>query len=50
MRDDKLERLAGFDDERGPQLFKCDPAGWYVGYRATAAGAKGAQITNPVRK
>ena len=25
--------LAGIDDERGPQLFKVDPAGYYVGYK-----------------
>ena len=25
--------LAGIDEERGPQLFKVDPAGYYVGYK-----------------
>jgi len=25
--------LVGIDEERGPQLFKVDPAGYYVGYR-----------------
>ncbi len=25
--------LAGIDDERGPQLYKVDPAGYYVGYK-----------------
>lgn len=28
--------LAGIDDERGPQLFKVDPAGYYVGYKVCA--------------
>ncbi|KAJ3115481.1 Proteasome subunit alpha type-6 [Phlyctochytrium bullatum] len=32
--------LAGFDDEAGPQLFKCDPSGYFVGYKATTAGTK----------
>lgn len=25
--------LAGIDDERGPLLYKVDPAGYYVGYK-----------------
>ena len=25
--------LAAIDEERGPQLFKVDPAGYYVGYK-----------------
>ena len=25
--------LIGIDDELGPQLYKCDPAGHYVGYK-----------------
>ncbi|WFD33827.1 proteasome endopeptidase complex [Malassezia cuniculi] len=34
--------LIGLDDEQddAPQIFKVDPAGHYVGYRATASGAK----------
>ena len=31
--------LCAIDEERGPQLFKTDPAGYFVGYKATAAGA-----------
>ncbi len=31
--------LIAIDEERGPQLFKTDPAGYFVGYKATAAGA-----------
>mmetsp|Transcript_65075 Transcript_65075/g.107952 ORF Transcript_65075/g.107952 Transcript_65075/m.107952 type:complete len:177 (+) Transcript_65075:98-628(+) len=28
------------DDEKGPQLFQMDPAGFYMGYKASAAGHK----------
>lgn len=28
------------DDEKGPQVFKVDPAGHVLGYKATAAGSK----------
>jgi len=32
--------LIGMDDVKGPQLYKFDPAGYYVGYIATASGTK----------
>ena len=35
--------MIGIDDEgetKLPQLFRCDPAGYYVGYKATAAGER----------
>lgn len=32
--------LIGYDDELGPQVFKTDPAGYYCGFKATAAGVK----------
>ena len=31
--------LIGIDEEKGPQIFKCDPAGYYVGYKATAVSS-----------
>ena len=27
--------IVGIDEERGPQLFKVDPAGYYVGYKVS---------------
>lgn len=42
--------LIGLDDERGPQLFKVDPAGYFVGFKATAAGAKQTESLNHLEK
>lgn len=42
--------LISVDDEFGPQLFKCDPAGYYVGYKATASGPKQQEATNYLEK
>ena len=33
-----------------PQLFRCDPAGYYVGYKATSAGQKEQEATNFLEK
>lgn len=32
--------LIGYDAELGPQVYKTDPAGYYCGFKATAAGVK----------
>lgn len=32
--------LTGIDATLGPQIFKLDPAGYFVGFHATAAGTK----------
>jgi 20S proteasome subunit alpha 1 len=38
------------DDELGPQLYKIDPAGHYLGYKACAAGVKEAEASNLLEK
>lgn len=42
--------LIGVDDDFGPQCFKLDPAGYYVGFHATAAGQKQQEAMNHLEK
>ncbi|KAI8618816.1 nucleophile aminohydrolase [Chytriomyces sp. MP71] len=42
--------LIAYDDEAGPQVFKCDPAGYFAGYKGTSAGTKGQEATNHLEK
>jgi len=45
--------IVGIDDEgetKLPQLFRCDPAGYYVGYKATSAGQKEQEANNWLEK
>jgi 20S proteasome subunit alpha 1 len=40
----------GIDEERGPQLYKIDPAGHYYGYKACASGVKEQDALNYLEK
>jgi 20S proteasome subunit alpha 1 len=42
--------LVAVDEERGPQLFKTDPSGYFVGYKAIAVGAKDTEANNHLEK
>jgi len=42
--------LGSIDEEMGPQLYKIDPAGMYMGYKATAAGVKEQEAINYLEK
>ena len=42
--------VIGIDAERGPQLFKVDPAGYTVGCRGAGAGAKETEAENWLEK
>lgn len=42
--------IMAVDEEKGPQLFKIDPAGYYVGYKATASGVKDQEAINWLEK
>jgi 20S proteasome alpha/beta subunit len=45
-----ISLLIAVDEERGPSLFKVDPAGYYVGYKAAAVGAKEAEAVALLEK
>ncbi|KAF8901699.1 nucleophile aminohydrolase [Gymnopilus junonius] len=42
--------MIGIDPELGPQIFKLDPAGYFVGFHATAAGQKQQEAMNNLEK
>merc|ERR1712168_73326 len=42
--------LIGVDEERNPLVFKCDPAGYYCGFKATASGVKQTEATSFLEK
>ncbi|XP_042376424.1 proteasome subunit alpha type-6-like [Zingiber officinale] len=42
--------ILGIDEEKGAQLFKCDPAGHFFGHKATSAGLKEQEAINFLEK
>lgn len=42
--------ILAIDEEKGPQLFKCDPAGHFSGHKATSAGLKEQEAINFLEK
>lgn len=38
------------DEDKGPQLFKCDPAGYYTGVKAVSTGPKQQEATTYLEK
>ena len=42
--------LVGMDPERGPLVYKMDPAGYYCGYKAISAGVKQTEANNYLEK
>lgn len=42
--------LISLDEERGPQVHKCDPAGYFAGYKAVSSGPKYQEAANYLEK
>lgn len=42
--------FVGIDEEKGPQVFKVDPSGFCLGYKAIAAGTKDQDAINYLEK
>lgn len=42
--------LIGLDELSNPAVFKLDPAGFYVGFKATSSGSKQTEATNYLEK
>ncbi|KAG5248376.1 proteasome alpha type [Salix suchowensis] len=46
----EVAMILGIDEENGPQLYKCDPAGHFYGHKATSAGLKEQEAINFLEK
>lgn len=42
--------LVSIDEEKGPSIYRFDPAGWFAGYKACASGNKEQEATNTMEK
>lgn len=42
--------LIAIDSDKGPQVYKTDPAGYYCGYKATSVGVKQTEANNYMEK
>lgn len=42
--------MAGIDEEKGPSIYKVDPAGYYYGYKGVSSGVKEQDAINFLEK
>ena len=42
--------MVAIDEERGPQVYKTDPAGYFSGFRAISVGPKQTEANNYMEK